>query len=252
MSTAPQLAPDTTPIVPTALPLVLQDSCAEQRVITATGPPTRTDQRVTPPFLDPLLPQSDIHQSHIRPDQSAFPNTRITSIPTTRPTIPLPPQIRTHLPRLAATTTLNLDDHGQPLRYSTAKACPNALNWQQAEAKEIDNIITTATIWPIQLDEQPTERRRDATYYNPQTKEKENAAGDRTCRIRGTIGGDRVHYPGPTNARTAAMPLIKDSISSIGQKQMAYLRHHRLLSQHATPQTRIPSDLLQVSASRSR
>ena len=115
-------------------------SCAEQRVITATDPPTRTDQRVTPPFLDPLLPQSDIHQSHIRPDQSAFPNTRITSIPTTRPTIPLPPQIRTHLPRLAATTTLNLDDHGQTLRYSTAKAGPNALNWQQAEAEELDNL----------------------------------------------------------------------------------------------------------------
>ena len=103
----------------------------------------------------------------------------------------------------------------------------------------------SSTIWPILLDEQPIERRRDTTYYNSQTKEKEN-------RIRGTIGGDRVHYPGPTNARTAAMPLINDSISSIGQKQMAYLRHHRLLSQHATPQTRIPSDLLQVSAARSR
>ena len=186
-----------------------QDSCAEQRVITATGPPTRTERRMTPPFTDSSLPQSDIHQSHIRPDHSAFPNTCITCIPTTRPTVPLPPQIITHLPRLAATSTFNLDDHGQPLRYSTAKAGINALRWQQAEAEELDRPITTATILPILLDEQPNERRRDTTYYNPQTKEKKNAAGDCTYRIWGTIGGDRIHYPGPTTARTAAVVLME-------------------------------------------
>ena len=132
LSTAPQPVPHTTPIVPPAPPLVHQDSCAEQRVITATGPPTCTDRRMTSPFTDSLLPQSDTHQSHIRPDHSTLPNTCITSIPTTQPTVPLPPQTITHLPRLAATSTLNLDDHGQLLRHSTAKTGINALRWQRA------------------------------------------------------------------------------------------------------------------------
>ena len=63
--------------------------------------------------------------------------------------------------------------------------------------------------------DQPLQRRRDTTYYNPQTKEKETASGERTFCIRGTIGGDRVNYPGPTTARTAAMPLVKMLIHSV-------------------------------------
>lgn len=78
-------------------------------------------------------------------------------------------------------------------------------------------------IRPIFLDEQPIERRKDTTYYNPQTKEKKTAAGERTCRIRGTIGGDRIHYPGPTTARTAAMPLVKILLQSVISDESKWL-----------------------------
>ena len=79
----------------------------------------------------------------------------------------------------------------------------------------MDRLLTTATIRPISIDTQPLTRRCDTTYYNPQTKEKENTTGDRTYRIRGTIGGDRINYPGPTTARTAAMPLVKILLQSV-------------------------------------
>ena len=65
------------------------------------------------------------------------------------------------------------------------------------------------TIRPIHCSDQPAERRADTTYYNPQPKEKCDAAGTKSYRIRGTIGGDRVNYPGPVTARTADMDVVK-------------------------------------------
>ena len=89
------------------------------------------------------------------------------------------------------------------------------MHWQEAEAEELDRLLKTATIRPIHYKDQSTERHADTTYYNPQTKEKEDSAGVKTNRIRGTIGGDRINYPGPTTARTAAMPLVKMLIHSV-------------------------------------
>ena len=134
-------------------------------------------------------------------------------------TIPLPPQLprAIQLPTTqpSANAALNLDDDGQPLRYATAKAGKNSHLWQQAESEELARLLTTATIAPIHIHQQPTERRNDTTYCNPQTKEKETENGERTYRIRGTIGGDRINYPGPTTARTAAMPLVKLLLQSV-------------------------------------
>ena len=39
--------------------------------------------------------------------------------------------------------------------------------------------------------------------------------GTTTYRVRGTIGGDRINYPGLTRARTAAMPLVKLLLQSM-------------------------------------
>ena len=47
-------------------------------------------------------------------------------------------------------------------------------------------------------------------------KEKAATDGFTTYRVRGTIGGDKILYPGPTTARTAAMPLVKLLIQSVG------------------------------------
>ena len=106
------------------------------------------------------------------------------------------------------------------------------MRWQEAEAEELDRLLKTATIRPIHFNEQRAVRRADTTYYNSQTKEKEDSAGVKTYRIRGTIGGDRINYPGPTTARTAAMPLVKMLIHSV-QCAMDDGRHKRLLLEHA-------------------
>ena len=142
------------------------------------------------------------------------PNSVITSMDQCAATVPQPPTANnTSAP--VALSTLNLDEQGLPLTYSSARAGPNTMRWQEAEAEELDRLLKTATIRPIHFNEQPAERRADTTYYNPQTKEKEDSAGVKTYRIRGTIGGDRINYPGPTTARTAAMPLVKMLIHSV-------------------------------------
>ena len=133
-----------------------------------------------------------------------------------RPSIPSPPQITTSpLQPASANAALDLDDRGQPLIYASAKAGTNAAHWQHAESEELDRLLATNTLSPLLYSDQPLHRRQDTTYYNLQTKENENADGQRTYRIRGTIGGDRVNYPGPTTARTAAMSLVKMLIHSV-------------------------------------
>ena len=207
-----------------ALPRALLNSPQEQNVspmcITVIPHTPYADQRVLELPLPPRIPTPPVMQSPLStPTHYTGPNTRINSNVPRRPSVPLPVQLAspvTFPPQSpAANNTLNLDDHGQPLRYASTKAGPNALRWEQAESEELDRLLATATIRPIFLNEQPIERRKDTTYYNPQTKEKETAAGERTYRIRGTIGGDRIHYPGPTTARTAAMPLVKILLQSL-------------------------------------
>ena len=54
-------------------------------------------------------------------------------------------------------------------------------------------------------------------------KEKAAVDGSTTYRVRGTIGGDRISYPGPTTARTAAMPLVKLLIQSVVSDNKRFL-----------------------------
>jgi hypothetical protein len=114
-----------------------------------------------------------------------------------------------------AHAALNLDADGQPLNYRRAMAGPNTLHWIIAEEEELARLIDSGTMKAMHPHEQPSDRRADTTYYNPQTKEKQNANGDTTYRIRGTIGGDRINYPGKTTARTADMSLVKLLLQSV-------------------------------------
>ena len=77
---------------------------------------------------------------------------------------------------------------------------------------------------PINIIEQPPLRRQDTTYFNPQTKQKINNSGEITYRIRGTAGGDRINYTGPTSAHTAAMTVVKLLIHSVVSE------HHRWMT----------------------
>ena len=183
-------------------PPLLHIPAAEQRVVTkASDTGTSLEQR------HPLVPGAGR-------DSLIGPNILLHA--PQRPSIPVPPHITTSsFQPASANTALNLDDRGQPLTYASAKAGTNAPHWQHAESEELDRLLATHTIRPLQYSDQPLHRRQDTTYYNPQTKEKETPDGRRTYRIRGTIGGDRVNYPGPTTARTAAMSLVKILIHSV-------------------------------------
>jgi hypothetical protein len=86
---------------------------------------------------------------------------------------------------------------------------PDAQHWRQAAAEEFDRLFASGTMHAIRAEDQPADRRRDTTYYNPQPKQKVGADGNITYRIRCTIGGDRINYPGATAARTAPMPAVK-------------------------------------------
>ena len=204
---------------------------SNQRVSSASIEPiTANEISPIPPSTHlPLIPQPPVLHAPVdqyTPLSVNTPDTRITSC-STQPSIPLPPlliQPQTRPPHFAAVTSaLNLDEHGRPLRYTTAKSGQNSLLWERAETEELDRLLTTATIRPLLLANQPLERRRDTTYYNPQTKEKEDKAGERTYRIRGTIGGDKINSPGPTTARTAAMPLVKLLLHSVISENSKWL-----------------------------
>ena len=74
--------------------------------------------------------------------------------------------------------------------------------WEEAHSIEIRSLIDTGTNKPTHPHEQPADRRRDTTYYNPQVKVKLKE-GDIHRRVRGTIGGNRIQALDNVSARTA-------------------------------------------------
>jgi len=122
----------------------------------------------------------------------------------------------------AQTTSLNQNEDGTPLTYRTAKSGPNKDSWQLAEDAEISRLLDSATMLPKHPNDQPTERRKDTTYYNPQTKEK-ITNDEKVYRIRGTIGGDRINYTGSTKANTAALPVVKMLLQSVVSEDAEFM-----------------------------
>ena len=111
---------------------------------------------------------------------------------------------------------LNLTADGRPLTYRAALAGEDASRWRTAEVEELIRLIRTSkTLVPIPRDSVPTDRRRDVTYYNPQVKEKVDAAGNKTFRVRGTAGGDRITYPGEVSAQVADLDAVKILLNSV-------------------------------------
>ena len=175
-----------------------------------------TEQRVQIPLAPILtnitLPAALYHPlAHTSPTEQRVPDTDIVPSPQSMseidalpniplqasqqpPTIPKPPSppvTRQHTARQRANAALNLAADGSLLTYSKAKAGPDAARWLQAEAEELDGLLMSHTIKAILQCDQPTDRRRDTTYFNPQTKQKIDSTGSTTYRIRGTAGGDQ-------------------------------------------------------------
>lgn len=137
--------------------------------------------------------------------------------PSSSRTRPQPPFTRSRSVANAAAveTSLNLASDGSPLTYAKAIRSDKVLHWRLAEIEEFDRLIDSKTLKPIHPHDQPAHRHKDTSYYNPQIKEKEDSTGNRTYRVRGTIGGDKINYPGDTSANTAAMPVVKILLQSV-------------------------------------
>ena len=130
--------------------------------------------------------------------------------------VPVHPQFGRCAAAAADKSRLNLNADGTPLSYRGTFKLPNASAWRLLDGDEIARLITSGTITAIHRSAIPLERKKDITYYNPKPKEKYNPDTDViTGRIRGTIGGDRVNYPGVTTTSTADILTVKILMHSV-------------------------------------
>ena len=183
-----------------------------------------------PPIIDPILHElrtlAQMYQSatpitspdhqHASTDKDSDDSIRSTSQTASLPRVePVPDTAVPMDAQPLALAALNLTEDGRPLTYALTKKSAFKIEWQKAEDEEIARLLASHTIRPIHLKDQPANRRADTTYYNPQPKEKCDAAGIKSYRIRGTIGGDRVNYPGPVTARAADIDVVKILLNSV-------------------------------------
>ena len=118
--------------------------------------------------------------------------------------------------------TLNLDQHGRPLTYTSAMAGPNKPHWLTASADEIIKLIDTHTAFPTSHFSIPALKWKDIVYSNPVVKEKFKN-NKIQFRVRGTAGGDLLTVPYDISARTANLEVVKiliHSTVSSGRKWM--------------------------------
>ena len=87
---------------------------------------------------------------------------------------------------------LNLTPEGKQLTYRGVMRGDEQELWGAASGEElIKLIVDRKTLVLIHRHEQPADQRKFTTYYNPQVKEKLDADGAKTQRVRGTFGGNR-------------------------------------------------------------
>lgn len=196
LQSPPLLLNPSDPVLPPSPP----PPSPHRHLITAPTLPSLThpEQRVSPT----TTPTTQSTAACITTLQSAPPPSTMSPPPT--------PDISSPTP-----TPLNLSPDGSPLTYKNAKLGADAPHWLLAESEEFTRLFASNTLRPLHAHEQPITRRADTTYYNPKTKQKRDPSGNITYRIRGTAGGDRINYDGPTAAFTAAMPAIKLLIHSV-------------------------------------
>ena len=112
----------------------------------------------------------------------------------------------------------NLNDEGKPLTFGVAMRSSEQEYWKAADIDEYQRIFNTSTARPIHSYTIPAEQRRNVTYYNKRVKEKlkvvENEIYTEYC-VRGTFGGDRLTYAGPTSSNTAEYSVVKILLNSV-------------------------------------
>ena len=101
----------------------------------------------------------------------------------------------------------------QDIKYKQAIRGEDGAEWLQAASEEFIRLTETwQTIEWIHHHDKP--RERTAAYYNPQCKYKLKQ-GQVIRRVRGTIGGNKVDYPGDVTAWTADMTTVKILLNAV-------------------------------------
>lgn len=100
----------------------------------------------------------------------------------------------------------------QPKNFKAAMHSAHQEQWEQANYEEFQRFEDTETL--IFINKTSIPKGRKVAYYNPQIKQK-TSNGNTTYRIRGTIGGDKVDYPGMVAANTADLKAIKLLLNSV-------------------------------------
>lgn len=114
-----------------------------------------------------------------------------------------------------ASSSLNLNSDGTPLTYSKALKGEHRAAWLLEHDNEMRKLITgTSTMHPLHKGAIPADRQRDITYFNPVCREKIKDGAIKR-RVRGTIGGDRINYPGNVSARTASLEVVRTLLNSV-------------------------------------
>ena len=103
-------------------------------------------------------------------------------------------------------TAIDLNLDGTPLTSNSELKGPDAIKWLKAHGEEIVRLLESKTGRFIQRSEMPFDRK--AAYYNPQLKIKVKN-GVICFRVRGTIGGDQIDYPGATAAFVATLETVR-------------------------------------------
>ena len=111
------------------------------------------------------------------------------------------------LPLVFPLGPLNLNPDGSTINFKKSHVGPNAAHWQRADGEEMQRLLDTDTIRPINFSDIPL--GRVVTYVNPVCVEKLNDNGSIKFRTRLTIGGDRIIYPFDKSAVTAEMDALK-------------------------------------------
>lgn len=174
----------------------------------------------------PSLPEMDRPNQPFRPQK--WPTDRVTRRGAKASSVANAQRVSTSaLPtpieqKAVAYSTLNLDAHGKPLTYTSALAGPNQSDWSQKNDEEIIRLLLSDTLDPILHDNIPRDRLKDIAYYNPQVKEKMKD-GEVIRRVRGTVGGNVIDYPGDVSAPTAEMAVVKLLVQSTISKDAEWM-----------------------------
>ena len=113
---------------------------------------------------------------------------------------------------LRAYSAVDMNTDGTILTFSSAMRGPDAKAWLEAHGEEIVRLIEQGCGTFMKRSDVP--KGKIVTYYNPQVKIKMKN-GKLVKRVRGTVGGDRLTYDGPTSALVAALETIRLLLNAI-------------------------------------